>query len=121
MATASDLASFAAVLADQTRAAMCLALLDGRWWTAGELAGQVDVAPSTATGHLHRLVDAGLLVQRRQGRHRHVRLAGPHIARLLEELVSRIGHRPAPAGGLRAVTAIEALRRGRTCYDHLAG
>ena len=34
---------------------------------------------------------------------------------------ARTRQRPAPAQGLRAVTAHEALRRGRTCYDHLAG
>ena len=55
MTSASDLASLAAVLADQTRAAMCLALLDGRAWTAGELATHTGVASSTATEHLHRL------------------------------------------------------------------
>jgi hypothetical protein len=58
--SASDLAALAALLADQTRAAMCLALLDGRAWTAGELATHARVAPSTATEHLHRLIDGGL-------------------------------------------------------------
>ncbi|MDI6102289.1 winged helix-turn-helix domain-containing protein [Actinoplanes sp. NEAU-A12] len=121
MTSASDLASFAALIADRTRAAMCLALLDGRAWTAGELAAHTGVAPSTATGHLHRLVTGGLLVELRQGRHRYVRLAGPSVAQLIEDMAGGIAHRPAPARGLRAVTASEALRRGRTCYDHLAG
>jgi DNA-binding transcriptional ArsR family regulator len=119
--SASDLASLAALLADQTRAAMCLALLDGRAWTAGELATHTGVAPSTATEHLHRLIDGGLLVERRQGRHRYVQLAGPSVAELLEDLAARIERRPASPQGLRAVTASAALRRGRTCYDHLAG
>ncbi|MDG4861528.1 transcriptional regulator, partial [Streptomyces sp. T-3] len=48
-----DLAALAGLLADRTRAAMCLALLDGRAWTATELARLAGVAPSTATGHLH--------------------------------------------------------------------
>ena len=121
MTSPSDLASLAALLADETRAAICLALLDGRAWTAGELAAHARVAPSTATEHLHRLVDGGLLVEHRQGRHRYLRLADPSVAQLLEELSARIEPRPDPAGGLRAVTANEALRRGRTCYDHLAG
>jgi DNA-binding transcriptional ArsR family regulator len=119
--SASDLASLAALLADETRAAMCLALLDGRAWTAGELATHAGVAPSTATEHLHRLIGGGLLVERRQGRHRYVQLAGPSVAHLIEDLSARTAPRPAPARGLREVTASAALRRGRTCYDHLAG
>ncbi len=121
MTSASDLASLAALLADKTRAAICLALLDGRAWTAGELAAHTCVAPSTATEHLHRLVDGGLLVERRQGRHRYVQLADPSVAHLLEDLSARLEPRPDSARGLRAVTANAAMRRGRTCYDHFAG
>ena len=121
MTSASELAALAALLADETRAAMCLALLDGRAWTAGELAAHTGVAPSTATGHLHRLVEGGLLAEHRQGRHRYVRLADPSVAALLEDLSGRLEPRPAPVRGLRAATADAALRRGRTCYDHLAG
>jgi DNA-binding transcriptional ArsR family regulator len=106
--------------ADDTRAAFLLALLDGRAWTAGELAAYAGVAPATATGHLHRLVAAGLLTERRQGRHRYVRLAGPQVAQLVEDLAAHADPAP-PPGTLRAATASAALARGRTCYDHLAG
>jgi DNA-binding transcriptional ArsR family regulator len=119
--SAADLASLAALLADKTRAAMCLALLDGRAWTARELATHTRVAPSTATEHLHRLVDGGLLVEHRQGRNRYVQLADASVAHLIEDLVARLAPRQESARGLRAVTASAALRRGRTCYDHLAG
>ncbi|MEH0820074.1 winged helix-turn-helix domain-containing protein, partial [Micromonospora sp. CPCC 205714] len=61
------LADLAALLADDTRAGICLALLDGRAWTAGELARAARVAPSTASEHLTRLVRGGLLVEERQG------------------------------------------------------
>nr|WP_228122401.1 winged helix-turn-helix domain-containing protein [Saccharothrix syringae] len=117
---ADELAALAALLADRTRARFLLALIDGRAWTSGELAAAANVAPSTASEHLTRLVDGGLLVERRQGRHRYVQLAGPDQARLLEDLLAHLG--PAgPAPTLRASTADRALRRGRTCYDHLAG
>jgi DNA-binding transcriptional ArsR family regulator len=119
--TAPALARFAALLADPTRAAFCLALLDGRAWTAGELAGHAGVAPATATGHLHKLVAAGLLTEQRQGRHRYVRLADPQVAQLLEDLAAHLPPAHAPARTLRAATASAALARGRTCYDHLAG
>ncbi|GAA2671286.1 ArsR/SmtB family transcription factor [Actinoplanes palleronii] len=121
MTDASGLAGFAALLADRTRAAMCLALLDGRAWTAGELAAHAGVARSTATGHLDRLIGGGLLTEARQGRHRYVRLADPGVAALLEDITARLEPGLPPARGLRAATADAALRRGRTCYDHLAG
>jgi DNA-binding transcriptional ArsR family regulator len=119
--TAPALARFAALLADESRAMMCLALLDGRAWTAGELAAHAGVAPATATGHLHKLVAAGLLTEQRQGRHRYVRLADRRVAQLIEDLAAHLPPAPAPARNLRAATVSAALARGRTCYDHLAG
>lgn len=120
-AYSSELARLAALLADRTRAAFCLALLDGRAWTAGELAAYAQVAPSTASEHLTRLTDGGLLVERRQGRHRYVQLAGPRVAELLESLTAHLAPPAEPPRGLRAASASAALARGRTCYDHLAG
>jgi len=121
MTSAGDLARLAGLLADETRAAMCLALLDGRAWTAGELATHAGVARSTATEHLHRLIDGGLLTEARQGRHRYVRLADPSVANLLEDLSARLPAESNPPRGLRAASASAAMKRGRTCYDHLAG
>lgn len=121
MSDASELAAFAALLADRTRAAMCLALLDGRAWTAGELATHAGVARSTATEHLDRLIAGGLLTEARQGRHRYVRLADSGIAGLIEDISARLEPGPPAPKGLRAATVDAALRRGRTCYDHLAG
>ena len=120
MTDADRLADLAALLADGTRAGFCLALLDGRAWTAGELARHSGVAPSTATEHLNRLVAGGLLTEHRQGRHRYLRLSGAQVATLLEELTAVAGP-PVPVRGLRAAKVGEAMARGRTCYDHLAG
>lgn len=124
MTTRADgrgLAGFAALLADPTRAGFCLALLDGRAWTAGELARSAGVAASTASDHLTRLVRGGLLVEERQGRHRYVRLAGPAVAQLVEDLAARAPTPAAPPRTLRAASAGAALAYARTCYDHLAG
>lgn len=115
-----SVARFASLLADRSRAAMCVALLDGRAWTAGELARQASIARPTASEHLNLLVGAGVLVQERQGRHRYLRLAGPEIARLIEDMASAAGQ-AAPARSLRAVNAAHDLAAARTCYDHLAG
>jgi DNA-binding transcriptional ArsR family regulator len=118
--TAESVARFAGLLADRTRVAMCLALLDGRAWTAGELAAGAGVARSTASEHLNLLVDAGLLAQERQGRHRYLRLAHPAAAQLLEDLGAVAGQPPRPTS-LRGVRAAHELAAARTCYDHLAG
>ncbi|MET8203540.1 ArsR/SmtB family transcription factor [Micromonospora taraxaci] len=115
------MAELASLLADGTRAGICVALLDGRAWTAGELARRAGVAPSTASDHLTRLVRGGLLVEERQGRHRYLRLAGPSVAQLIEQLAGHAPAPPAPTGSLRAATASAALTYARTCYDHLAG
>lgn len=121
-AAAPRLAALAALLADETRAVFCLALLDGRAWTAGELARHASVAPSTASEHLGKLVAGGLLTEERQGRHRYVRLAGEQVAHLVEELAGREAPgAPARPRTLGASGADSALARGRTCYDHLAG
>ncbi|MFG3238361.1 ArsR/SmtB family transcription factor [Streptomyces sp. NPDC048157] len=120
---APRLAALAALLADETRAAFCLALLDGRAWTAGELARYASVAPSTASEHLGKLVAGGLLAEERQGRHRYLRLADERTAHLVEDLAAQIvpGSAPERPRTLGAVSAGSALARGRTCYDHLAG
>lgn len=112
------------LLADSSRAEICLALLDGRAWTAGELAQHAGIAPSTATEHVNALVAGGLLASERQGRHRYVRMAGPATAALLEELASHAAQlfgAPDTPRNLREAKRGEAMARARTCYDHFAG
>src|SRR5215470_11900769 len=110
-AEATELAALASLLADDTRARFCLALLDGRAWTATELARHAGVAASTASGHLNLLVDGGLLAEERQGRHRYVRLASVGAAELVEGLASMAPPRPAPARSLSAASRRDALAR----------
>ena len=108
-----------ALLADGTRASMLSVLMDGRARTAGELARQVGVAPSTASEHLARLLDAQFVAVAAQGRHRYYRLAGPDVAELLE----RLGAIEVPSMARRKLTtsAPSELLHARSCYDHLAG
>jgi DNA-binding transcriptional ArsR family regulator len=115
----ADLAAVAALIADPSRAAMLDALNGGEAMTAGALARSAGVAPSTATEHLARLEQGGLVRSERRGRARHVRLAGPDVARALEALAA-IAPLKRPAG-LKAWQHGEALRAARSCYDHLAG
>ena len=115
----ADLAALGSVLGERARARMLLALGDGRALAAGVLASEAGVAASTASEHLGRLVDAGLLTVVPQGRHRYYRLAGPQVAELIETL-ARVAP-AAPVRSLRDGTRAHALRTARTCYDHLAG
>jgi DNA-binding transcriptional ArsR family regulator len=115
----ADLAALGAVLGERGRARMLLALGDGRALPASVLASEAGVAASTASAHLARLLDAGLLAVTVQGRHRYYRLAGPHVAELIEVL-ARVAP-AAPVRSLREGTRAQAVRAARTCYDHLAG
>lgn len=121
LADGASVARLAGLLADRTRASFCLALLDGRAWTAGGLARAAGVAPSTASEHLDQLVAGGLLAEERQGRRRYLRLAGAPAARLIEDLAAHAEPTAAPVRSLRAANASRALALARTCYDHLAG
>src|SRR4051794_25620020 len=119
MSSDVDTAAVAALIANRARCAMLDALFDGGERTAGSLAEVARIARSTASGHLRMLAEGGLVVLESRGRHQYVRLAGPQVAHALEAL-STIAPTTASTG-LRASDRALALRRARTCYDHLAG
>jgi DNA-binding transcriptional ArsR family regulator len=115
----TDLAAVGAVLSDPARCRVLLALGDGRSLCASVLAEEAGVTASTASAHLAKLVDAGLLTVTRRGRFRYFTLAGPQVAELIET-VAKLA--PAqPVRSLRQGTRAHAVRRARACYDHLAG
>ena len=101
----TDLAALGAVLAERARTRILLALGDGRALAASVLAAEAGVAPSTASAHLARLVEAGLLGVTVQGRHRYYRLAGPEVA---EAMLGWLRH----ADRGRALHVTDAGRRG---------
>jgi DNA-binding transcriptional ArsR family regulator len=115
----ADIATVAALIADDARARILTALGDGRALPATMLASEAGVAPSTASEHLRKLVDAGFVTVHPQGRHRYFRLSGPEVASVLEAL-SRLAP-PREIRSLKESTRAAALRRARTCYDHVAG
>jgi DNA-binding transcriptional ArsR family regulator len=113
------LAEVAHLMGDPARANMLHALMDGRALTAKELAYIAGVAPQTASGHLARLVQGGLLAVAVQGRHRYYRLAGSEVATALEGLMVLARTEPARR---RLPSRVRAeLAAARTCYDHFAG
>jgi DNA-binding transcriptional ArsR family regulator len=114
-----DLVPLASLIGDPARIAVLAALAEGHALPAGELARRAGVHPATATGHLRRLVEGGLVVVHVQGRHRYHQLAGPRVAALLEAMAQLA---PAtPVRSLRSDRAAKTLTEARTCYDHLAG
>ncbi|MEB6379731.1 winged helix-turn-helix domain-containing protein [Leclercia adecarboxylata] len=110
-------AAVAAAMADPSRVKMLCALMDGRAWTATELSAVADVAASTASGHLARLVEGRLIACLSQGRHRYYRLAGHDVAALVEQIMGLSWSRITPP----ETSAPASMRHARTCYDHLAG
>ncbi|WP_165975508.1 ArsR/SmtB family transcription factor, partial [Actinomadura rubrisoli] len=115
----ADFAPVAALMADRARAAMLTALLDGRPLAAGELARTAGVSAQTASAHLARLLDGGLVTVIKQGRWRYYRLKGAEVAQVIEAL-SRISP-PVRVRSLRQSRDARRLHEARTCYDHLAG
>lgn len=114
------MAAIAALVGDLARANMLAAMMDGRAHTATELAQFAGIAAPTASGHLAKLQRGKLIGVVPQGRHRYYRLASAAIAQMLEDIMV-VAAEPAPELR-RATPRIDpALRRARTCYDHLAG
>ncbi|WP_026264971.1 MULTISPECIES: ArsR/SmtB family transcription factor [Micrococcaceae] len=119
---ADDLALTARAMAEESRARMLISLMDARAWTAAELAESAGITRGTATVHLNKLTDAGLVEDVRQGRHRYVRLKNRNVADAVEALVRLSPHaEPVVPRSFRAQKHNHELQQGRTCYRHLAG
>jgi DNA-binding transcriptional ArsR family regulator len=87
--------------------------------TRGELARLAHVTPSTASSHLSKLVEGGLLEVETWGKHRYFRVRSPEVVRAIEVLALIAPAKPVRS--LRQSRSAEAVRFARTCYDHLAG
>src|SRR4051794_19523132 len=118
MSQVLDLAAIAALVGDPARANILTALLDGRALTASELAYAAHVTPQTASGHLSKLARAQLIVPAQQGRHRYFKLAGRHVAAMLES-ISEVAAVAPPRP--RSIPIDDTMRQARMCYDHIAG
>lgn len=114
-----DIALLGSLVGDPARANMLTALMSGKALTASELAAEAGITLQTASAHLKKLDDGGLVRQRKQGRHRYFSLAGDEVGSLLEAMMGFA----AGKGHMRARTGPRdpALRKARVCYNHLAG
>ncbi|PSW17237.1 transcriptional regulator [Photobacterium sanctipauli] len=111
------MAALAAAMSDASRMKILCALMDGRAWTATELSAVANIAASTTSSHLSRLVKANLVTCLSQGRHRYFRLYSSSIASLLENMMGVTFQASNPSRS----KVPEELLKARTCYDHLAG
>jgi DNA-binding transcriptional ArsR family regulator len=111
------------LFSDPARAIMLRTLIDGTMRPAGELACIAGVSAQSASAHLAKLVEGGLLFAEAQGRHRYFRLASAQVADAIESLASlSAAIRPrAPRSVLPAKSVPIQFLNARTCYDHLAG
>src|SRR5215210_4249166 len=117
MSEVLDMAAIAALIGDPARANILCALLDGRALTASELAYAAHVTPQTASGHLGKLARASLIVPAQQGRHRYFKLAGAHVAAMIESISAVTAIAPPR---VRPIRIDGTMRQARMCYDHVA-
>jgi len=119
MRNGPDIARIASLVGDPARANMLTALMDGGALTASELALEASVTVQTASSHLSKLMEGGLLTLTAQGRHRYYGLANTQVAAMLETIMgvaATVGPQRVRPGPREAT-----MREARICYDHLAG
>ena len=121
MISTSSISEVATLVGEPARTAMLLGLMDGRSLTASELAYIAGVTPQTASGHLSRLTETGLIAVHAQGRHRYHKLASPRVAALIESLMRVAAETITPRRRISTGPKDAAMREARTCYDHIAG
>jgi DNA-binding transcriptional ArsR family regulator len=106
------------LICEPTRAKMLWNLLDGRAYTASELAVVADVSPTAASNHLAKMLEAELVKVETQGRHRYFSFSRPEVAYVVESLASLASGNDS---AIKKIAAQQGIKYCRTCYDHLAG
>lgn len=123
MHDAPEVARIANLLADPARARILWTLIDGTTRPAGELAYAANISAQSASAHLAKLVQGGLLAAEVQGRHRYFRIASAEVASAIEGMASlSVAARPrTPRVPLPSPAVPVQFLHARTCYGHLAG
>jgi DNA-binding transcriptional ArsR family regulator len=113
----NSITDIASLIGEPVRAKILWTLMDGRAYTARELAIGVETTPQNLSMHLSKLLRAGLLSVEAQGRHRYYTFARVEVADAIEAMANLI---PADQA-VRRDTGAVPIDYCRTCYDHLAG
>jgi DNA-binding transcriptional ArsR family regulator len=111
--------SISGLICEPTRARMLWSLLDGRAYTASELALSADISATAVSNHLAKLLDADILKVENQGRHRYYSFSKPEVAYVIESLANLANERMVDTN--KKNVAINGVKFCRTCYDHIAG
>ncbi|MFP7494398.1 helix-turn-helix domain-containing protein [Terribacillus saccharophilus] len=119
MSVSPNIAALTSLLTENSRATILAALMDGKFHTASELAYMAAIKPQTASFHLGKLLENGIVITEKQGRFRYFRLANDEVAHTLEIFMSISP--PPEVRSLRQSSQLKRLENARTCYDHLAG
>jgi DNA-binding transcriptional ArsR family regulator len=109
----------ATLIGDATRASILWNLLDGRAFTATELAIAVETSAQNISMHLGKLLEASLICVEKQGRHKYYRFSNKEVAYAVEAMANLI---PKPKVAVKKKSKeYPPIKYCRTCYDHLAG
>lgn len=119
MASIVSISEIAFLIGDPARTNMLFCLQSSEMASAADLTRAAGVAPSTASEHLAKLTEAGLITATQMGRHRYFALASPQVAQLLDGM-DALASNLAPSGP-PSLRNDQAALHARTCGDHLAG
>jgi len=118
MEVEDDFSKIATLIGDKARSIMLWSLLDGKAYTATELAVSANISRQSVSNHLSKLMKAKLVAVEKQGRQRYYRLASEQVAQVIESMASLIPNQKVET---RKSPEAQKLAFARTCYDHLAG
>jgi len=114
----NNFVDMAGLIGESARARILWNLLEGRAYTATELAMVADISGTSASNHLTKLLRADLLKVEKQGRHRYFSFSNPEIAYVVESLAGLSSH---SSKKIERETPLPGIKYCRSCYDHLAG
>jgi DNA-binding transcriptional ArsR family regulator len=109
----------ASLIGEPSRASMLWQLFDAGVLSAGELALTANITPQSASGHLKKLVNAGILQVEQKGRCRYYRYAKHEVTTTIEALRNLVALKKADPDHFSE--EYMAMKNARVCYDHIAG
>lgn len=115
----SDFVNMVSLVCEPNRAKVLWKLLDGRAYTATELAHAACVSPTSLSNHLNKLLKGGILKVVPQGRHRYYSFANSEVAYAVESLANLVQHNTDEPSKTKELNS--GVTYCRSCYDHLAG
>jgi DNA-binding transcriptional ArsR family regulator len=115
----NQFSTIACLIGEHARATILWNLLDGRAYTAGELAVSANISPQSASNHLNKLIKADFLKVEKQGKHRYYKFAREEVAFAIESIANLMPYKK-PNGFQKSIVNGD-IQYARTCYDHLAG